>query len=82
LLDGAFAAIRIPAFAIRLAPSQLALLASLLQLSVALRVDRGLQTREHVVGHYVPDRAVQPNMVIGEWLGVIHRFAGIFRRVY
>jgi hypothetical protein len=35
--DGAFAAIRIPACEVRLAPSQLTLLASLFQLPVALR---------------------------------------------
>jgi hypothetical protein len=56
--DGRFAAIRIPASAVRLAPSQLALPASLRQLPVALRVDRGLPTREHVVRRHVPDRAV------------------------
>ena len=42
--DGAFAAIRIPACTVRLAPSQLALLASLLQLPVTLRVDFDLPT--------------------------------------
>jgi hypothetical protein len=47
-----------------LAPPHLALLASLLQLPVALRVDRGPPTREHVVRRHVPDRAVQPDMVI------------------
>ena len=62
--DGAFAATRIPAYAVCLAPSQLALLASLLQLPVALRVDLDLPTREHVVRRHVPDRAVQPDMVI------------------
>ena len=47
-----------------LAPPHLALLASLLQLPVALRVDRGPPTREHVVRRHVPDRAVQPDKVI------------------
>jgi len=47
-----------------LSASQFALLASLLQLPVALRVDHGLPTREHVVRRRVPDRAVQPDMVI------------------
>jgi hypothetical protein len=55
---------RIPACAIRLAPSRLALMASLLQLPVALCVDRGLPTHEHVVRRHVADRAVQPDLVI------------------
>ncbi len=50
--------------AARLSASQLPLLASLLQLPVALRVDRGLPTQEHVVRRHVQDRAVQPDMVI------------------
>src|SRR5438445_10521482 len=50
--------------AVWLAASHLALLACLLQFPVALRVDRDLPTREHVVRRHVPDRAVQPDMVI------------------
>jgi len=45
-------------------PTTRPLLPRRLQLPVALRVDRGLPTPEHVVGRYVPDRAVQPDMVI------------------
>ena len=47
-----------------LLPTTRPLLPRRLQLPVALRVDRGLPTPEHVVRRYVPNRAVQPDMVI------------------
>lgn len=50
--------------AARLSASQLALLASLLQLAVAFGVYLCLSAREHVVWPYVADHAVQPDIVI------------------
>lgn len=50
--------------AARLSPSHLALLASLLQLAVALGVDLRLSPREHVVWPYIADGAVQPHIVV------------------
>jgi len=40
------------------------LLPRLLQLPIALRVDRGLPTHEHVVRRHVPNRAVKPDVVV------------------
>jgi len=47
-----------------LSPSQLALLASLLQLAVALSVNLDLSACKHVLRCHVADRTVQPDMVI------------------
>jgi hypothetical protein len=63
--------------AVRVAASQLTLLASLFQLPIAPRVDRGLPTRDHVVRRHVPNRAVQPDMVI-----VIHILLNQASRVF
>jgi len=47
-----------------LSPSQLALLASLLQLAVALGVDLCLSPCEHIVWRHVADGAVQPDIAV------------------
>ena len=44
--------------------SQLALLASLLQLAVALDMDLCLSPREHILWRYIADGAMQPNIVV------------------
>jgi hypothetical protein len=52
----------------RLLPSQLALLATLLQFAVALGMYLRLSPCEHVVRRDITDGAVQPNVVIAIYI--------------
>ena len=60
-------------------PWQLALLAGLLQFAVTLPVYLRLSPREHIVWRDVPDRAVQPDMVIAIYI-LLNQALRVFQR--